>query len=235
MTPEHLLEPDAARSALARHTALLFDTGRAVEDLTAHSLCDGWTRAHVLTHVARNADAIGRLVHWAVTGERREMYPGGREGRNADIAAGAARPRAEILADLEESSARVNTALEQVTGATASQEVEMRGGALVSAAELPFLRLREVVFHHVDLDAGFGFGQVEPELVEVFLRDAVERLRAHPKAPAVQIRTDRGDAWEVGEGGPTVAGPPAGMLLWLARRRPSEVTATLVPDLPRGA
>ena len=28
-------------------------------DETAPSLCAGWTRGHVLTHLARNADAIG--------------------------------------------------------------------------------------------------------------------------------------------------------------------------------
>ena len=33
-----------------------------------------WSRGHVATHLARQADALGRLVDWARTGVRQEMY-----------------------------------------------------------------------------------------------------------------------------------------------------------------
>ena len=65
------------------------------EDLGAPSLCEGWTRGHVLAHLSRNADAISRLVGWAVTGERVEMYPGGQAARDAEIEAGALRGAGE--------------------------------------------------------------------------------------------------------------------------------------------
>lgn len=229
------MEPGWARELLGRHTAALLATARGLEDLTAESLCDGWTRAHVLTHIARNADAIGRLASWAVTGERTEMYPGGTEARNAEIAAGAERTPEEIVADLEQTSAEVATSLERLDGPIASPVVEMRGGKEVASQELPFLRLREVVIHHVDLDAGFGFDDVEPDLVLALLDDAVVRLQGHPKAPNLQLRTDQGDTWSVGEGGDVVSGTRPGMLLWLARRLPAGVTGEPVPDLPRGA
>jgi Mycothiol maleylpyruvate isomerase N-terminal domain len=45
---------DAVRS----HTDLLLDTARALDDPGAPSLCAGWSRGHVLTHVARNADSV---------------------------------------------------------------------------------------------------------------------------------------------------------------------------------
>ncbi len=35
----------------------------------------GWTRGHVLTHLARNADGFRNLMHWARTGTRTPMYP----------------------------------------------------------------------------------------------------------------------------------------------------------------
>ena len=54
--------------------------GLTEEDLAGPSLLPGWTRAHVLTHVARNADGFVNLVHAARTGEDREMYAGW-EGR----------------------------------------------------------------------------------------------------------------------------------------------------------
>ena len=40
-------------------------------------------------------------------------------------------------------------------GPLAVAEVEMRGGLMVPPVALPWLRLREVVFHHVDLADGF--------------------------------------------------------------------------------
>ena len=48
-----------------------------------------WTRGHVVAHVALNALALTRLVHWAATGVETPMYASP-EARNADIAAHAA-------------------------------------------------------------------------------------------------------------------------------------------------
>ncbi|MFZ0215410.1 MAG: maleylpyruvate isomerase N-terminal domain-containing protein, partial [Candidatus Dormiibacterota bacterium] len=46
----------------------------------------GWTRGHLLTHLARQAEGFGRLLAWARTGVRTPMYESW-ERRNADIAA----------------------------------------------------------------------------------------------------------------------------------------------------
>ena len=40
----------------------------------ARSALPDWTRAHVLTHVARNADALGNLIEWARTGTPKPAY-----------------------------------------------------------------------------------------------------------------------------------------------------------------
>ena len=55
---------------------------------------------------------------------------------------------------------------------------------------IPFMRLRELVYHHVDLLAGFGFADVDPEVQRVLLDEEVRRLRAgdpparpHPAHP----------------------------------------------------
>ena len=41
----------------------------------APSLLPGWTRGHVVTHLARNADALRNLLTWARTGIPTPMYP----------------------------------------------------------------------------------------------------------------------------------------------------------------
>ena len=238
------LEADLA--AVRRHTALLVEHSATVDDVRAPSLCEGWSRAHVLAHVARNAEAIQRLAQWAVDGEPRPMYPGGTRGRDAAIDEGAAkpgpasaddrRPAGAFVDDLVGTAAALEPHLAALAGPLAVGEVEMRGGLMVPPSVLPRLRLREVVFHHVDLDDGFGFADVEPELVRGVVDDALARLATTEGAPGLRVVSDEGDEWVVADGATTVRGAPAGLLLWLARRDPREVRSEGdLPHLPRGS
>ncbi len=219
-------------------TAALLDTAArlADDDIAGPSLCEGWTRGHVLTHIARNAEAMVRLTQWATTGERQEMYPGGTEKRDADIDAGAGRNAAEQLADLRETAAALAGDFPRLLGDLAAPEVEMRGGFVVGSHTLPFLRLREVVLHHVDLDAGYTLADVDASVLVRLIDDAVGRLRLSHRAPSVTLVTDEGETWQVGEGEVEVTGPRHGVLLWLARRIATGVTSPQeLPELPRGA
>src|SRR5919106_3424262 len=81
----------------------------------APSALPGWSRAHVLTHVARNADALINLLTWARTGVRTPAYAS-REQRDADIEAGARRTPAEIRADVVESSDRLGRGVREMPG-----------------------------------------------------------------------------------------------------------------------
>lgn len=221
---------------VAEHTQRLLRTCAALEDTATPSLCEGWTRGHVLTHLARNAEAIGRLADWAVSGEPQPMYPGGTQARDAAIEAGASRAPAALLEDLTSTARALSPKLDALRGTLAVDEVELRGGLRVGASALPFLRLREVLFHHVDLDAGFGFADVDDDLLRRYVEDAVERLRRDPSAPGLELRADQGDRWVVGEPAVRVTGSLAGILLWLARRIPAGVsTDGSLPELPRGA
>jgi maleylpyruvate isomerase len=221
---------------VADHTARLLRTCASLEDTAAPSLCEGWSRGHVVTHVARNAEAIGRLADWAVTGARQEMYPGGAQARDAAIQAGATRDPATLKEDLASTAEALAPKLEALGGRLAAERVEMRGGMLVRATGLPFLRLREVVFHHVDLDAGFTFADVEEDLLRRYVDDSVARLRKDPTAPALELRSTDDDVWTVGEPTMRVTGSLDGLLLWLARRAPEGVRSDgALPALPRGS
>src|SRR5215472_16842111 len=44
-------------------------------DVREPSLLPGWTRGHVLTHLARNAEGGVRLLEWARTGVPSYAYP----------------------------------------------------------------------------------------------------------------------------------------------------------------
>ncbi len=44
------------------------------DDFVRPTALPGWTRRHLVAHVAANADALGNLVRWAATGRRTPMY-----------------------------------------------------------------------------------------------------------------------------------------------------------------
>ena len=63
------------------------------------SLLPNWSRGHVLTHLARNADSHVNLLQSAVRGEVGKQYPS-IEKRNADIESGSSRNASELVVDL---------------------------------------------------------------------------------------------------------------------------------------
>jgi maleylpyruvate isomerase len=218
--------------AVDRHTELLLATARALDPggLGDPSLCPGWSRGHILTHIARNADALVNLVTNATTGSSTPMYasPGARE---ADIEAGAGRPLAEQVADVEASAERFAAAAAGLTEELSDTPLLARNNTKVRAGYLPFMRLREVVLHHIDLDAGFSFPDVDDEVVLALLQDTIRRLRHDPETPSMSIRTNEGDVWSIGDGRPVVSGTRAGVLAWLTRGVTSGVEGTL-PAIP---
>ncbi len=59
-------------------TARLRQTAAGLSDDQARepSLLPGWSRGHVLTHIARNADSLRNLLIWARTGVETPQYSG---------------------------------------------------------------------------------------------------------------------------------------------------------------
>jgi maleylpyruvate isomerase len=218
--------------AVDRHTQQLLATARSLDpgSLGDPSLCPGWTRGHVLTHIARNADALRGLVLNATTGSSTPMYASP-ESRDADIEAGAGRPLAEQVADLESSAARFAAAAAGLTEELSDVPLLARNNTKVKAGYLPFMRMREVVMHHIDLDAGFSFPEVDDEVLLALLQDTIRRLRHDPETPSMSIRTNEGDVWSIGDGRPVVSGPRAAVLAWLTRGETAGVEGTL-PTIP---
>ena len=88
-------EPGRLQERIGEATTRLTITAAGLTDSQARepSQLPGWTRGHVLTHIARNADGLRNLLIWARTGVVTPQYPD-LEAREAGIAAGAGeRPR----------------------------------------------------------------------------------------------------------------------------------------------
>jgi maleylpyruvate isomerase len=138
-------------------TQRLLGTARVIAepDLRTPSLLPGWTRAHVLTHLCRGADALRNLLVGARSGEDRRAYASV-QARDADIESGARRPPAELLADLADSAMALRTVMRQLPDDAWRYQVQAPGLAPFPATQLVTRRLVEVELHHADLGAGYG-------------------------------------------------------------------------------
>lgn len=183
------------------------------------SLLPGWTRGHVLTHLARNADGLVNLVTWAKTGVETPMY-GSPEQRNADIEAGAGRSAADLAADVRDSQARLVDAMGTVAAPQWAATVRGRpDGRELSASSIPWLRLVEIEVHHVDLDLDYTLAHWPEDFVEAMLAQTAADFSSHDPAPGFElVASDDEGRWTVGAGGQEISGPPPALLGWLLGR-----------------
>ncbi|OWA04311.1 mycothiol maleylpyruvate isomerase [Streptomyces sp. CS113] len=197
--------------------------------VTESSRLPGWSRGHVLAHLARNADALVNVL------EGRPMYVSG-EARDADIERDAPRPLDAQLTDVRESAAR----FQEVSAVPAdwSRTVELRNGITDSASRVPFRRWAEVELHHVDLCIGYELEDLPAEFTERETDFLAARFAGHPEVPPTLL-TDGTRAWRTGREADaaevTVTGPPADLLGWLAGRRAGSaltVEGGALPVLP---
>ena len=191
-------------------------SGLTDEMVQRPSLLPDWTVAHTLTHIARNADSHVLMYQAAERGQVGTQYPGGIEQRNADIAAGAGRNAAELIADVVDSNARLEAAWAALTQEGWTGEGLSVFGP-VPINDLPFRRWREAVVHHSDLGIGYSWREWPADYVRVELgRLAMEWASRKPMGlttlpPIALGLTDRERvAWLIGR--TTVAGlDPAGI------------------------
>jgi len=190
-----------------------------------------WSRGHVLSHLARNADAMVRALDGARRGEPAPMYPGEPGTRAAEIEAGAGRPAAELISDVTAAAGRLDLAWSAMTEQAWDVDAVTRTGPVPAWRTLA-MRWREVEIHWVDLDIGYGPAGWSPRLVASQLPALARADRLGPRLPAgvaVEIEaTDNGDRWSVGDGPRrvTVAGPSWAVMCWLVGR-PAAVRSEL--------
>lgn len=203
---------------LERETGMIMATidSLSAEEMAGPSLAEGWTRAHVVAHLIGNARALIRLIDWAVTGNEQAMYSS-KEDRNAEIEELAALPPAELKRKLHETNAEFRRAADQLrSGKLATEEVRMGDGP-VSAYLLPAYRISEILVHHLDLDTLWELHEADIDALEDALDLAVTRIQKREDYPGLQIETDEGESYTVGDGSTTMKGGRDAILGWITR------------------
>jgi maleylpyruvate isomerase len=202
---------DAAQRALSdridQATQRLLDDARIIReaDLRAPSLLPGWTRAHVLAHVARGADATRNLLIGARSGQDRPAYASA-QARAADIERGAAMAAKDLTADLADSAMALRAMARQLPDEAWLVQVRVLDSAPFPAAGLLTWRLVEVELHHCDLGTGYSPADwpaafAAMELPEPMRSQRQDRLRYPPPSPeARSALPDRPAApWKPGQ------------------------------------
>lgn len=219
-------------SRLGRESEMLLATVESLSDdeLTAPSMCEGWTRADVIAHLAANGPALAKLIDWAATGQEQQLYASA-EARAAEISALAALPREELVGRLRESVQLFAGQAQRLGGELAVDEV-LLNGKQIPATSIVALRIAEIVVHHHDLNTAWTVEEADPDSLLDALEAAVRAMRAKG-GPGMTLVTEERDQWVIGDGALRITSDREGMLEWLARGDTENVEADgPLPSLP---
>ncbi|MCX4746272.1 maleylpyruvate isomerase family mycothiol-dependent enzyme [Kitasatospora sp. NBC_01287] len=216
-------DPHADLARVAESTERLLHTAAGLDQaaIGAPSALPTWSRGHVLAHLARNADSLVNLLESARTGLDIPQYASD-EAREQGIAQGAGRPPAEQLTDLRESAARLAEAAAALSEAAWGAELKHRHGYTFPATDLPWKRLQELEYHHVDLAAGYTPAHWPEEFAAAEFATLTARFATLDGLPALDLLADDTGAKARlgGEGEPVlrVEGPVRALTAWLSGR-----------------
>ncbi|HET6627538.1 MAG TPA: maleylpyruvate isomerase family mycothiol-dependent enzyme [Nocardioidaceae bacterium] len=226
----HLDETAVATSRYLEALTVLTD-----EDARAPSLLPGWSRGHVVTHLARNADGLANLLIWARTGVETPQYPSW-EQRNLDIDSGADRSAAELLEDSVTAADRFLEEASRMSGDAWDRPVRtLSSSRMFPARDVLRSRRTEVEVHHADLGTGYSPADWPADFTAMLIGRVQDDRADGPSM--VLSSTDVDGLWKLGQGqGPEIRGTAADLAWWLIGRGDGAAlvsSAGVLPQLPR--
>jgi len=178
------------------------------------SLLPGWSRAHVATHLARNAEHTRGIIE-AATGHRPQPEHPGPEQVKQELELGADRSGLQLQIDLDSTAGALQNTIEAVNDWTPIVRID---GADLPLSTVPLMRLHEVYVHQLDLKCGFTPDGVDPAAAAWLLRWTLFRLR-DARLPRIELTTDTvSDVIGGGEERLAVRGSDARVWGWLTGR-----------------
>jgi maleylpyruvate isomerase len=233
---DHDLGPRDAFELLLDATQGLVRTVDGLEDeaLAGPSGLPDWTRAHLVAHLALNAEGLAGVLEGGARGEPTTMYRSD-DDRDADILELADAEPAELRERFLASTTLIASAIDRFPDVHWPESFERTpGGRLLRYAAIPGMRLREVQIHHVDLDAGFSPADWPARFGAHLVGAMVKR---GPSEDSFRVlATDLARTWVVGTdpgaSGTIVSGPVGDLAWWLTGRPPAGSLSSSTGDLP---
>jgi maleylpyruvate isomerase len=230
-------ELEARLARVAASEARFIATVESIDEssLAGPSLLPGWSRGHVVAHVALNARSNVNLMNWARTGEETPQYPSGQH-RADDIERFSSRTKSEHLAALRKAAAMLMDAMRALPLDRWDFPVRGLGSGPRPISRYLDGRVNEVEIHHVDLDAGYDSNDWPEEWVARLLKRLPEVLEDSPRPFSLEP-DDLDVVVALGSGPPIerVSGPAHALLKWCIGRSAGDGLGTeggTIPEVP---
>ncbi|RZT19883.1 maleylpyruvate isomerase [Kribbella sp. VKM Ac-2569] len=198
-----------------------------LDDATARadSALPGWSRGHVITHIANFSEAMTRQVDQALQGRLVEVYDGGRPARDAAIEAGADRPAAELRSHVSQAVTTLLASWDKVGPTDWPLPILHRNSNLSAGLQATW---RELTIHTTDLDLGI----TPTTWSDDFCLHLLDFLRARTPDNTHLILKSPTHTWDNGTGTDiTLEGTFTDLTAWYAGRpTPGPITGP-TPDL----
>jgi maleylpyruvate isomerase len=204
------------------------------ESVRRPSLLPGWSRAHVVAHLSRNADAFTRVLGQVAAGEPASMYVSA-DARDAEIEDTVARlDLAGLVEDALASTARLTEAFWACEADPGTPYTRVPGGDQSWPLHSVGPRRRaEVEIHHSDLGVGYEPATWPADFSSHLVRQRQEDLAAAGGPSMVLSATDVDGLWKFGEGqGPEIRGAVGDLAWWLVGRGDGQGLTCSNGDLP---
>jgi len=204
------------------------------EAMRAPSLLSGWTRGHVVTHLARHADAFSHALHGVLNDENAWMYSS-QDDRNAAIENGAGRSAADLWEDSAASWGRLLQTFNELHPRHLDLTISRVPGGepFLPVREMPERRRTEVEVHHADL----GIGYTPADWPVAFAVSVIGRRQDELglDGPSMVLSsTDVDGLWKLGAGqGPEIKGAAGDLAWWLLGRGDGAGLVSSTAELPQ--
>ena len=228
---------EAVRDATARVESAVarFRAEHGLDAFAAPSLLPGWTVGHVVTHLARNADGLRRVLVGARVEQQLLPYDSP-QARADDIERGAARSTDTIALDLVAADRHLAETIDDLPQPTWAFPIDLGRGGPAPATVLLATRLGEVELHHADLGVDGGLDLLTDEQAGRLLGAIQHSYVRTRDVPPMTLRPGGADPIVVrgaGPADPVVAGTNLGLVRWLSGRGAAGVRGDgPLPDLP---
>lgn len=229
------LDVTHALGALTQTDQRLVETVEGVTDeqVAGPSRLPGWSRGHVLAHLAGIGNAAARQLEAAAEGRVVELYDGGTAGRTSAIEAGAG-------ASAAEHGVRVRAAVDRLEAAVSAltpEDLDRTSGYRDRpAGQVVVAWWREAEVHLTDLGLSADHSAWDGRLRDHLTAHLAARV---PDGVALElVATDTGEVTTLGSGDRLrVTGGANDLVAWLAGREPLDALLAerdgVAADLPR--